>query len=370
MVKVNKKILIHFDYVLPILLIPLIVVSYGLVQEMHPVLAQKQLVYFTIGFLIFIFFFMIPIKKILWAVPIFYWLNVLLLLATKLFGVAKLGAKRWLAIPGTHFTIQPSELMKPALILMLLYLIKKYRPENEESYNLKEFAKLSVYILIPFLLIAKEPDLGTAMMILIMGFGTLFIIGVDTKIWLSIVLILGLASPVLYGSLKDYQKKRISDFLNKPSYHVRQAMIAIGSGGTYGKAKEDATQTRLKFLPISTSDFIFSFFMERHGFLGGVLLIGLYFLIILHLLMMVRYSQGEYLIQTVASALAFLFFVHVGVNIAMNIGYAPVVGIPLPLFSYGGTSFMTIMVIIGIYENLVSFRHDDLYESVEFREEE
>jgi len=260
--------------------------------------------------------------------------------------------------------------MKPALVLMLLYLVKKYRPENEKYYNLKEFVRLSVYILIPFLLIAKEPDLGTAMMILIVGFGTLFVIGVDWKIWTFIVVVIGFSAPFLYNNLQDYQKKRIEDFLNKPSYHVQQAVIAIGSGGTYGQSKEEATQSHLKFLPISTSDFIFSFFMERFGFVGGALLIGLYFLIILHLLMMILYSKGEYLIQVVSSALAFLFFVHMGVNIAMNIGYAPVVGIPLPLMSYGGTSFMTIMIIIGIYENLVTFRHDDLYESIDYSAEE
>jgi rod shape determining protein RodA len=370
LIKVNKKIFIHFDYVLPILLLPLIFTSYFLVKELHPVLAHKQLVYFSIGFLTFLFFFLFPIKRLLWIVPVFYWFDVILLLSVKLFGVTKLGAKRWLEIPFTHFTIQPSEIMKPALVMILLYLVKKYRPENEKYYNLKEFLRLSIYILIPFLLIIEEPDLGTALMILIVGFGTLFVIGVDWKIWTAIVVIVSLSAPFLYNSLHDYQKKRIQDFLNKPSYHVQQAVIAIGSGGTHGRSKEEATQSHLKFLPISTSDFIFSFFMERFGFVGGVLLITLYFLIILHLLMMVRYSQGEYLMQIVSAALAFLFFVHMGVNIAMNIGYAPVVGIPLPLMSYGGTSFMTTMIIIGIYENLVTFRHDDLYESINYEGEE
>jgi len=370
LIKIDKKIFIHFDYVLPILILPLMITSYALVNELHPILAHKQIIYYSIGFFVFLFFFFFPIKKVLWMAPAFYWFNILMLIAVKLVGKSVLGAKRWLEIPGTHFTIQPSEIMKPALILMLLYLVKKYKQNKDGVYGFKEFLILSSYILLPFLLIAKEPDLGTAMMILIVGFGTLFVIGVEMKIWLSLLVLISMLAPFLYNSLHDYQKKRIQDFLNKPSYHVQQAIIAIGSGGSYGKKKEEATQSRLKFLPISTSDFIFSFHMERHGFLGGVLLIGLYFLIILHLLMIALYSKGEYLIVVVSSALAFLFFVHVGVNIAMNIGYAPVVGIPLPLFSYGGTSFMTIMIIMGIYENLVTFRHDDLYESIDYHAEE
>ena len=370
MIKINKKIFIHFDYILPLLILPLMITSYMLVNELHPNLAHKQIIYYSIGFFVFLFFFLFPIKRVLWLAPAFYWFNVLLLVLVKLIGVSKLGAKRWIEIPFTHFTIQPSEIMKPALILMLLYLVKKYKQNKDGVYGLKEFVKISIYILIPFVLIAKEPDLGTAMMILIVGFGTLFIVGVELKIWIFLVLTLALSAPFLYNHLHDYQKKRIRDFLSKPSYHVRQAMIAIGSGGSYGKSKEEATQSRLKFLPIATSDFIFSFFMERFGFLGGVLLIGLYFLIILHLMMITIYSKGEYLITVVSSALAFLFFVHMGVNIAMNIGYAPVVGIPLPLFSYGGTSFLTIMIIVGIYENLVTFRHDDLYESIDYHADE
>ncbi len=370
MIKIDKKIFIHFDYILPILILPLVIVSYSLVKEMHPVLAHKQLTYFAVGLLVFIFFFFFPIKRVLWLAPLFYWFNIFLLIMVKIFGVVKLGAKRWLEIPFTHFTIQPSEIMKPALILMLMYLIKKNRPENGKVYNFKEFLGLSIYILIPFFLIAKEPDLGTAMMILVVGFGTLFIIGVDIKIWITLIVGVSLAAPFLYNHLHDYQKKRIQDFLNKPSYHVRQAMIAIGHGGAKGQPKEEATQSHLKFLPIATSDFIFSFFMERFGFIGGVMLITLYFLIILHLLATTLYFKGDYLIQVVSTAIAFLFFVHMGVNIAMNIGYAPVVGIPLPLFSYGGTSFITIMIIIGIYENLITFRHDDLYESIGFQTED
>jgi rod shape determining protein RodA len=366
MIKIDKRVFLHFDYVLPLLILPLIYMSYFLVSELHPSLASKQLVYFSIGFIIFIFFFLMPIKNILWITPVFYWFNIILLILVKFFGTTKLGAQRWLEVPGTNFTIQPSELMKPALILMLLYLIKKHRPSNEKLYNLREFAKIAIYIVIPFVLILKQPDLGTSLMLLAIGFGILFVIGVDIKIWLSIAVIVIFTTPLIYSKLQPYQKKRINDFMNKPSYHVQQSIIAIGSGGKYGREKSEATQSHLKFLPIATSDFIFSFFVERFGFVGGVTLISLYFLITFHLFMMVIFSTGEYLIQVTATGLALLFFIHSGVNIAMNVGYAPVVGLPLPILSYGGTSFLTIMMIIGIYENLVSFRHDDFYDSIRY----
>jgi len=177
LIKINKKIFIHFDYILPLLILPLMVTSYTLVNELHPILAHKQIIYYTVGIFVFFFFFFFPIKRVLWMAPAFYWFNVLMLIAVKLVGVSRLGAKRWLEIPGTHFTIQPSEIMKPALILMLLYLVKKYKQKKDGVYGLKEFVILSIYIIIPFLLIAKEPDLGTAMMILIVGFGTLFVVG-------------------------------------------------------------------------------------------------------------------------------------------------------------------------------------------------
>lgn len=368
MLQVDRRIFIHFDYILPFLLIPIVVMSYFLVKEVSPDLAQKQVVYFSIGLVTFIFFFLLPIRRLLWIVPIFYWFNILLLLSVKFFGVTKLGAQRWLEIPFVHFTLQPSETMKIAFILMLGYLIKTHPPEHEEGYDLNMFLKLSIYILIPFVLILIQPDLGSALILLFVGYGVLFIIGVNPRIWISIALLIAVSAPILYNSLHDYQKTRIKDFLaEKPSYHVRQSIIAIGSGGINGQEVSEATQTQLKFLPIATSDFIFSYFVERHGFVGGVTLILVYVLIIMHLVMILLYMKGDYLIQVFAGALTFLFFFYTGVNIAMTIGYAPVVGLPLPMFSYGGSSFLTFTILIGILENLLSFRHDTLYDSIRYR---
>ena len=201
------------------------------------------------------------------------------------------------------------------------------------------------------------------MVLLFVGYGILFIIGVNWKIWASIILIIGIASPFIYTYLiKDYQKKRITDFISeKPSYHVQQSIIAIGSGGLTGKLSEEATQTQLKFLPIATSDFIFAYFVERYGFLGAMGLIFLYVLIILHLFTINYYFKDDYIVRAFASGLGLLIFFNMSINILMVIGFAPVVGLPLPLFSYGGSSFINFIVTFAILENLLAFRYMNLY---------
>jgi rod shape determining protein RodA len=280
------------------------------------------------------------------------------------FGISKLGAQRWLEIPFINFTIQPSELIKPAFILMLAYIIHN-DPPPKDGYNLKQFAKISFYILLPFFLIAKEPDLGTALVLLLVGFGILLVIGVNWRIWASIALIIGVSSPIIYNNLlHDYQKKRIKDFLSeKPHYHVQQSIIAIGSGGLYGKDKEEATQTQLKFLPIATSDFIFAYYVERFGFWGALVMMIVYALLIINLFTINLTTKSDYFLKVFSVGISFMIFIYMSVNIAMTIGYAPVVGLPLPLFSYGGSSFVNFMILLGILENLLAFRFNYLYNS-------
>ncbi len=358
----DKRIISHFDYLLIIFVLPLIFLSYHLISETNELLANKQLVYFTISIFVFFLVFMLPIRKRLRLVPTLYWIGIILLIAVEFIGISKLGAKRWIYIPGLGTTIQPSELIKPVFILMLGYLIQ-HKPPPKNGYGFSDFIYFSFYILLPFVLIAIEPDLGTALVLLFVGYGILFLIGVNWKIWVSIIVIVGVASPFMYTYLvKDYQKKRIHDFISeKPSYHVQQSIIAIGSGGLTGKDSEDATQTQLKFLPIATSDFIFAYFVERYGFLGAIGLIFLYLLIILHLLTMNYFFKDDYIIRAFASGLGLLIFFNMSINILMVIGFAPVVGLPLPLFSYGGSSFINFIVTFAILENLLAFRYMNLY---------
>jgi len=358
----DKRILAQFDFFSIILIIPLVVTSNWLIGEVVPALAQKQTTYIAISILVFFFVFLLPIRRMSWLIPLVYWINIALLVAVEFFGHARLGAQRWIEIPFVNATIQPSEFVKPALILMLAYIINK-NPPDVNGYRIKDFSKISFYILLPFILIAKEPDLGTALVLLLLGYGVLFFIGVYWKIWAVIIASILLLSPLAYEFLlHDYQKVRIQDFVSeKPSYHVQQSIIAVGSGGWTGKSKEESTQTQMKFLPIATSDFIFAFVVERSGFLGALAIILIYVMLILHLLSLSIFNT-DYYIKVVTIAISFMIFIYMGVNISMTIGYAPVVGVPLPMFSYGGSSFLNFMVLFAIMQNLITFRYKDMYD--------
>lgn len=358
----DKSILSQFDFFSIILIIPLVIMSNWLIGEAVPALAEKQLAYVGVAIIVFLAVFILPIRKMSWIIPLIYWLNILLLLAVEFFGHARLGAQRWIEIPFIDATIQPSEFVKPALILMLAYLINK-KPPPIDGYKIKEFAYLSIYILIPFILIAKEPDLGTALVLLLIGYGVLFFVGIYWKILAVIIATIIITVPLAYKYvLHDYQKVRIQDFLSeKPSYHVQQSIIAIGSGGWTGKEKENATQTQMKFLPIATSDFIFAFVVERTGFMGALALILIYILLIIHLLS-IAVLNSDYYIKVVSASLSFMIFIYMGVNISMTIGFAPVVGVPLPMFSYGGSSFLNFMILLAIMQNLITFRFKDMYD--------
>lgn len=361
----DKRIISHFNYELILFIIPLILLSHFLVGEINQTLAQKQIIYYSIAAFAFIVVFLLPIRRFIQIIPILYWIGIILLFSVLVVGTTKLGATRWLQVPFIDLTIQPSELFKPIFILMISYLIFR-NPPPKDGYDVKEFIFLSFHIVLPFLLIAKEPDLGTALVLLLLGFGILFIVGIRLKIIITIILILGISSPFIYTYLiKDYQKKRISDFIAKdPSYHVQQSIIAIGSGGLTGQEKQSATQTQLKFLPIATSDFIFAYLVERYGFIGASGLIAIYAGLICYLLILNLHYKDDYLISVFASGVGLLIFLDMSVNILMVIGYAPVVGLPLPLFSYGGSSFINFIVIFAILENLLSFRYQSGYEYI------
>jgi len=359
----DKSILAQFDFISIILLIPIVFASHWLIGEVVPALADKQTAYVGISILVYLVVFILPIRRMSWFIPIIYWINILLLLGVEFFGHSRLGAQRWIDIPFINATIQPSEFVKPALILMLAYLVHK-NPPPINGYRLKDFIKLSGYILLPFVLIAREPDLGTALVLFLIGYGILFFIGVYWKVWLGIFISLLVFTPIAYKFLlHDYQKTRITNFTNdKPSYHVQQSIIAIGSGGWTGKSKENATQTQMKFLPIATSDFIFAFVVERTGFLGALSLITIYALLVLHLLSLSVFNK-DYYIKVITIAISFMIFIYMGVNISMTMGFAPVVGIPLPMFSYGGSSFLNFIILFAIMQNLMTFRYKDMYDN-------
>lgn len=354
----NERAFKNFNYLLMIQLIPIFFISSWLIFEINPELFKKQMIYYVVAFMAFTVTMVIPWRLIFWwLVPTLYGFNLFLLLLVDVAGKTILGAQRWLAIPGTGLTIQPSEFIKVSVIMTLAYMIRK-SPPPKNGYGLVAFLKFAAFIIIPFLLIAKEPDLGTAMIVLIVGFGILFVVGVKKEIWISLIILMSLSAPILYKyGLKTYQKQRIYDMVNQPSYQVKQALIAIGSGGFTGKSKEESTQTQLKYLPIASSDFIFAYLGERLGFLGMMTVITLYILLILHLFFIGVQPFMDYYTKVFAIGLSLIFFVYMGVNIYMIIGLAPVVGVPLPMFSHGGTSFIIFAILLGILQNLIAFQN-------------
>ncbi|MFC3847937.1 FtsW/RodA/SpoVE family cell cycle protein [Helicobacter baculiformis] len=352
----DRRVLTHFDFLLFFFLFPLMGLSAFLIHEANATLSFKQGLYFIVAFVVFWGMLLVPFRRLDRSFYIIYWFCIFLLVLVNVAGTSKLGAQRWLSIPILSISFQPSEPVKIAILLLLAHLIR-INPVPNGGYGWKIFGKLSFYIVLPAILILKQPDLGTALVILIMGFGVLFLVGVHPKIWITLGLVFAIASPLIYSSLHDYQKKRIHDFIaEKPNYHVRQSIIAIGSGGFLGKSKEESTQAKLKFLPIATSDFIFAYFVERFGFLGALLLLSFYMVFVMHFLAYFKNNPTDHFLQAIVVGIAILIFVYTSVNIAMTLGLAPVVGLPLPLFSYGGSSFITFIALFGIFENLLAFK--------------
>ena len=285
---------------------------------------------------------------------IFYLAGVLLLVAVIGFGEVGKGAQRWLDLGFIRF--QPSELMKLAMPMMLAsYLSEKVLP-----VGWKDLFVSVVLVIVPVLLIAKQPDLGTALLVGSAGFFVLFLAGVRWKIIMILGLLVSLMAPLLWKfALHDYQRSRILTLLNPESdplgagYHIIQSKIAIGSGGVYGKGWLNGTQSQLDFLPERSTDFIFSVFGEEFGLFGSLLLVLLYLMIIYRGLYIAACSGDNYG-RLLAGALSLTFFVYLFVNTGMVAGLLPVVGVPLPLVSYGGTSMVTLMLGFGMIMSIRS----------------
>lgn len=366
MLNIDRKIIANFDYVLVITTLPIILLSMKLIYEVEPNLTIKQIIYMSITFGVSLVIFLFPIKKLFWLIPVYYWLAIILLIATEFVGVTKFNAQRWIEIPLIKMSLQPSEIVKSALILMLAYNINN-DPPPKEGYHIKGFIKHSFYILLPVILVKIQPDLGTAILIFVMGYGVLFLVGIHKNILIAIFSISLVALPIIYENLQSYQLERIEQFLSdKSQYQVKQSMIAIGSGGVKGKNIEDATQAQLKFLPVPESDFIFAYYVERFGLLGAIGLLFLYGILITHLLITSYNARNNRILQVVSASLGLLIFLHLCVNILMTIKLAPVVGIPLPFFSYGGSSFLTFGILFAILQNLLAFRFIFKYNSLPF----
>tara|TARA_B100001123_G_scaffold153874_1_gene178260 strand:+ start:519 stop:1445 length:927 start_codon:yes stop_codon:yes gene_type:complete len=284
-----------------------------------------------------------------------YLFGIILLLLVAAFGDVGKGAQRWLDLKILRF--QPSELMKIAVpIIVSSYLSSRFLPPKFLRVVLS-----FVFIIVPVVLIAQQPDLGTALLVAIAGFSVIFIAGLSWRYLLSIFIISALSVMPLWHFMREYQKQRVLTFLDPEKdplgagYHIIQSKIAIGSGGFYGKGWLNGTQSHLEFLPERSTDFIFAVLCEEFGMFGVLVILSIYLLIIFRALY-IAYNAQDAFRQLLAGGITLSFFVYIFVNIGMVTGQLPVVGIPLPLISYGGTSIVTLMAGFGILMSIHTHR--------------
>ncbi len=289
-----------------------------------------------------------------WA-PWLYVIGIGLLVAVILFGVGAKGAQRWLALPGFRF--QPSEIMKLVLPLTVAFFLA-HRPLPP---SFKHVVISLILIGLPTALIMKQPDLGTSLLIASSGVFVLLLSGIRWRFIFAALGVAGAALPGLWAVMKDYQKQRVLTFLDPESdplgagWNIIQSKTAIGSGGVYGKGWLGGTQSQLDFLPESHTDFIIAVVAEELGLIGVLILLSLYLLIIARGLVIAAQAPDSFG-RLLAGSLILTFFVYVFVNIGMVSGLLPVVGVPLPLVSYGGTSIVTLMAGFGIIMSIHSYR--------------
>tara|TARA_R110002050_G_scaffold265677_1_gene406846 strand:+ start:2890 stop:4062 length:1173 start_codon:yes stop_codon:yes gene_type:complete len=284
-----------------------------------------------------------------------YAVGLLMLIAVLLFGTIGKGAQRWLDLG--FFRFQPSEIMKLAVPLVVaVYLADRPLPPS----FVRMFFAL-VMIAVPALLIAKQPDLGTALLIASSGLIVVFLSGVSWRLIMSFLALAAAAAPVLWYLMHDYQRRRVMTLFNPESdplgagYHIIQSKIAIGSGGLQGRGWLQGTQSHLEFLPERSTDFIFAVIAEEFGLIGLALLITVYLLITARGLYIAAQAQLSYM-KLLAGSIAITFLVYVFVNVGMVTGLLPVVGVPLPLISYGGTSMVTLLAGFGILMSIHTHR--------------
>jgi rod shape determining protein RodA len=285
-----------------------------------------------------------------------YAVGLAMLIAVELIGFEAKGAERWLNIG--FMRVQPSEVMKIALVLALARYFHKLAAEDVR--RISSVIPALLIIAIPTALVLKQPDLGTGGMLLLAGTGMLFIAGVRWR-WFVLVGVAGLgALPILWNYLRDYQKARVLTFLDPErdplgaGYHILQSKIALGSGGIWGKGFLQGSQSHLSFIPEKQTDFIFSIFAEEFGMVGAIVLLALYGLILAYGFAIAIRSRNQFG-RLLALGVTITFFLYVFINMAMVMGLIPVVGVPLPLISYGGTAMLTLMfgfgLLISVYIN-------------------
>jgi len=363
--KIDRRLLLNFDWTLLVLvlvisgigLMNIFSTGYSLSGLRQTPLYLKQLQWIMIGLAAMVIAFSVDYRLIHRYAYVIYGVGVVLLVVVALYGYTTRGSQRWIALGG--FMLQPSEMMKLALILALARYFDRHR--SLQGYTTRELVMPLILVLVPFLLILRQPDLGTGLILLIIFIAMVVFSGVR---WRSVFWVGagGLALvPLAWFFLHDYQKARLLTFFNPErdplgaGYHIIQSMIAIGSGGLFGKGFLKGTQTQLKFLPEQQTDFVFSVFAEEWGLAGGLVLLILFLLLILwgfKIAQRARDLSGT----LIAFGVTVMIFSEVFINIGMVTGILPVVGIPLPFFSYGGSSMVVLLTGVGLMLNISTRR--------------
>lgn len=349
----------------PLFLIVLLLTTIGLLV-MHSAVGGTEWRYadqsrfFLFALLVMWVVALVPLAWMAWAAPLVFGAGLLLLLGVEFFGETSKGATRWLDLGIVR--LQPSEIMKLALPLVLAW----YFQRREGKVNVFDFALALMLVAVPFLLIVRQPDLGTALLVAAAGLFVIYFAGFSFKLLVPLALLLVtvvgvvlvkedvLCAPgVDWVVLHEYQKNRVCTLLDPTKdplgkgFHTIQSTIAVGSGGLYGRGYMEGTQAQLDFIPERTTDFIFAVFAEEFGLFGAISLLLVFMLLVLRGLVIALRADSTFA-RLLAGAIALVLFLYVFVNVGMVIGILPVVGVPLPFFSYGGTALMTLAIGIGI----------------------
>ena len=324
-------------------------VLYSLAGGVTDTWVERQAIRFGIGFALMFVVALVDIRVWLRLAYAGYGVALLLLLAVELAGISGMGAQRWMDIGVV--TVQPSELMKLALVIALA----RYFHEHtlEEAQSLQYLAVPALLIAAPVALVLRQPDLGTAALLILGGVSLLILAGVRGWVFAALGAAAAAAIPFGWQLLHDYQKARIFTFLDPErdplgaGYHILQSKIALGAGGLFGRGYGEGTQSHLNFLPEMQTDFVFTTLAEELGLVGALLLLSLYVVILIYGLAIALRSRNHFG-RLVAMGVGMTFFFYVFINIAMVTGLLPVVGVPLPLISYGGTAMVTLLVGFGL----------------------
>ncbi len=313
----------------------------------------KQIIYIAAGVLLMWIATSLDYHALMTHIYPLYIVSIVLLIAVLVVGTRAWGSTRWIALPG-GVRFQVSEFAKVVMVV----LVSRFLTElNKDELDLRDLLKLGGVIVLPMALIAKEPDLGTALTYIpILAVGV-FLAGMPWKYWAAIAVLGLIILPIAYASMHDYQKARIVSFLDPErdpkgtGYQLIQSKIAVGAGGTWGKGVTKGSQTQLRFLPVPHTDFIFSAFAEEHGFVGVMVAMILYFVLLMQIVQNGQTAPdrtGMYICMGVGSLLLF----HILVNVGMVVGRMPVTGIPLPLMSYGGSSIWSTFLMLGLVNSV------------------